>query len=172
LPLFGPSMEVTANGLTVVAGGCHGSYRRSRHPSRQPRPTRGIVRDWSMKVIINTRANVYVTYIIPDSPTPGADPFQLTLSSVSLLPLHIHRTTSTSLLASTHRNHSSLGPPRKCLRRPLIAKCNQESKLPLWRGPPGRAQNLRMEVKKGGRGTTQLVWGRKTLTNLGHTSLR
>ena len=171
MPLFGPSMEVAASGLPVVAGGCHGSYSRSRHPSQQPRPTRGIVRDWSIKVIINTRGNVYVTYIIPDSPTPG-DPLQLTLSSVSLVPLHARRTTSTSPLASTHRNHSSLAPPQKCLQRPLIAKCNQESKLPLWRGPPGRAQNLRMEVKKGGRGTTRLVRGRKILTNLGHTSLR
>ena len=118
-------------------------------------------------MITNTRANVNVR-----------DKYKYNNARSEFLPrkplrflFHVTRLNVQRIL-SPHSQIISDGSPAKCLRPPLIARCNRESKLRMWQRPPGPTQNHQIRVQKEGRGSRTLVLGQRTSTNPGHTNSR
>ena len=142
--LFGPSMEITASGhqwLPWVAWTVEAFVKTAM-------ATRGIVCEWTAEVITNTRANVSArinTYIRRDPPrsvvyfhsTPSPGPCSAPPALASPVTAHLHPRLSVCDGLTT-----------KCLPPLLIARCNQESKLRMWRRPLEQVQNLQIQVRK------------------------
>jgi len=121
---------------------------------------------------MNTRANVNVrtnTYINPRRPVVRVS---LQLRTTNPDPCSAPPILPSTLTISTPPIVTTTDASTKCLQPPLIARCNRESKLRMWQGPPGRAQNHQIRVQKEGRGLKPPAQGQRISTNPGHTNSR